>query len=114
MAMPGTYVGINSMKIYYICSHDEIILNGMKLMSGSLDIFPLIPLTAIRTLQSKEKRSRVLIKPITWEYSSLLFSDIFPVIFLMTFVQLGPIPPVVKKTWGSKDPFSVCNTRSSY
>ena len=42
----------------------------------------------------------------------LFFSAIFPAILLSTLVQLGPVPPVVRNTSGSKDAFSVSRTLS--
>ena len=79
----------------------------MSPIYGSLaDGFPLSPRIAIKTLLSRENLSLVLRKLMTSEYCSLLLSAIMWDRRFRKVVALGPMPPVVENTRGSKEPFS--------
>ena len=78
------------------------------------DGFPRSPLTAIKTLRSNENLSFVLKKLIISEYCSCLLSETIWASFWTVAVHLGPIPPVVKNTSGSKLAFSTSLTLSPY
>ena len=68
-------------------------------MGMSFLFFPLCPLTAMRTLFSREKRSLVRRWFITSEYCSFRLAAMSSAILLWYLVDSGPIPPVVEKTF---------------
>ena len=78
------------------------------------EFFPRSPRMAISTLLRREKRSFVLMKLVTSEYDSFLLSDIMWDNRWIISLHLGPVPPVVRNTRGSKDAFSTSLTLSPY
>ena len=100
----GAVARIMSIIIRFTCCNK---VERDELNMSYLNCFPLTLQTAMRTLISREKRRLIFIKPITWAYCPPLLYNILAAARFMTSVQLGPEPPVVKKTRGSNDSFSV-------
>ena len=76
--------------------------------SFPLFLFPLSPWSATRMLFSNENLSLVLMWLTTSEYFSWRLSAISSASLLWNFVASGPIPPVVEKISGVKEPLSTC------
>jgi len=75
-----------------------------------LNFFPRYPLTATRVARSRAKRSRVRINDMTWQYCSFVLWDIFSASRLFSTSHSFAMPPVVEKTSGVNEAFSVCST----
>ena len=86
----------------------------MEEIGPALVLFPLTPRTATKILRRRLKRTLVLMYEIICAYSPFFFNAINSAIRLWCLSASGPIPPVVVRMIGVKDPCSTFKTLSLY
>ena len=86
----------------------------MSFISRDTALYPLWPRNAIIVVFKRSKRRRFLIKFMVSLYFCPLFSAIFSAILLKKVWASGLIPPVVEKTSGVNDAFSISRTLALY